>query len=289
MTSSAGASSPERRPGLDELRAIVGRDQTGFSVARACLQIARAEYPDLDVANCLGQLDRLAATCTRVDPGEGADIRDRLAAINRVLFEEEGFHGPGRDHGSDPRSSYLNAVLKRRTGLPVMLSVIYLEVAGRVGIDMVGVGMPAHFIVRVAGVSPALFVDPFHAGAILDEDGCGRLLSRVTGGRLELQPEYLMPTPRRRIIERILHNLKAVYLHGDDLRHARRIIDAILILQPENAEEIRDRGVLAYRSLLFAEALTDLERYLELAPRAQDATAMRSYVQTLHRLLPSSN
>ena len=276
-------------PRLTRFAALVHRRSDNIPLAEACLEIARVEYPDLDINHYLERIDTLAAAVARLDPGPRTPFRGRLEAVNRVLFQEEGFHGPGHDHSVDPRSSYLNDVLDRRTGLPVLLSVLYLEIGRRLGLDLVGVGMPAHFILRLRGVEPLPFVDPFHGGEILDEEGCRRLLHRVTDGGIDLQPEYLLPWSSKRILDRILHNLKAVHIDASDFRRARRVVDAILVIRPDNPDEIRDRGMLAYRSLLFSEALEDLERYLTLAPRAKDATSTRAYVQSLKRLVPSVN
>jgi regulator of sirC expression with transglutaminase-like and TPR domain len=170
-----------------------------------------------------------------------------------------------------------------------MLSVLYLEVGRSLGLPLEGVGMPAHFIVRLMGEDPAVFIDPFHGGKILDEAGCRDLLHQVTDGRIELQPEFLRPWPALRIVDRILHNLKAIYAQTHDYRRARRVVDQILVLRPDGAEEIRDRGMLAYQALLFGQAVEDLEIYLELAPRASDATAIRGQLQSLRRLLLSNN
>ena len=267
---------------------LVGR-RRDIPLAEATLEIARDEYRDLDVANYLARIDSLVEAASRLDPGPAAPVRSRLQALNRLLFQEEEFHGPGHDHTADPRSSYLNEVLDRRTGLPIALSVIYLEVGRRVGLDLVGVGMPAHFIVRLRGADPPLFIDPFHGGDLLGEAECQKLLKRVTKGRLEMQPEYLLPWSPARILGRILHNLKSTYVQMIDFRRARRVVDLILILRPSSADQIRDRGMLAYQCLLFAEALEDLEHYLALAPRGKDAAAIRAHVQSLRRLIPSSN
>ncbi len=258
------------------------------SLADISLEIARDEYPELDAEGCRGELLRLRRQAAAADPGPGEPSRARLEALNAVLFREAGFAGDP-DYGTDPRSSYLNEVLARRVGLPIILSVIYLEVGRSVGLPLEGVGMPAHFIVRLMGEDPAVFIDPFHGGEILDEGGCGELLTRITRGRLELQPEFLRPWPPLRIVDRMLHNLKSIYAQIKDYRRARRVVDQILVLHPDSADEIRDRGMLAYQAMLFTEAAADLETYLERAPRARDATAIRSQLQSLRRLLPSTN
>jgi len=275
-------------PRLARFADLVQRRPEDVPLAEASLEIARDEYPELDVAAYLKRIDHLEAAAASADPGPGGPARKRLMVLNRVLFNEAGFTDSD-DPQDDPKNSYLNEVLDRHTGLPVVLSVLYLEIGQRLGLDLVGVGMPGHFIVRLMGEDPALFIDPFHKGAFLTEEGCRKLLHEVSDGRLEIQPEYLLPWSSHRILDRILHNLKAVYIQHQDYRRARKVLDYILVLRPSKVSELRDRGLLAYQALLFEQAVADLERYLELTPNSKDAAPIRVQVQSLRRLLPSMN
>ena len=274
---------------LSRFAGLVRRPRGEVSLIEAALEIARDEYPDLDVSVCMAELDRLEKRAEEADPGPESLPRARLAALNQVLFRDEGFHGEGHEHMSDPRSAYLNDTLERRTGLPITMSVIYLEIGRRIGLELAGVGLPGHFLVRMREGESTLFIDPFNGGAFLDEDGCRTLLRTVTEGRLDMQPEYLLPWSTSRILGRILQNLKATYVKNEDFRRARRVIDLVLVLRPKSPSEIRDRGLLAYQSLLFAEAVDDLERYLRLYPKADDASDIRSQIESLRRLVPSMN
>ncbi|MCZ6599346.1 MAG: tetratricopeptide repeat protein, partial [Acidobacteria bacterium] len=145
------------------------------------------------------------------------------------------------------------------------------------------------FIVRLAGVLPPVFADPFDQGILLDEGGCAALLDEVSGGHLQMQPEYMHPWSNRRILWRLLNNLKVAYVEAQDLRRARQVVDHQITLQPAAPEPWRDRGLLAYRSLLFGQAVGDLETYLEMAPKAKDGPAIRLQLKSLRRLVGCIN
>jgi len=253
--------SPGVPPGMERFALLVRRKPSEIPLVAAALEIARQEYPHLDSQSCMDELEALEQAARRADPGPGTPVRQRLEALNGVLFQEAGFHGDPAQ-ARDPQCSYLNRVLSRRTGLPILLSVLYMEIGRRLGLALKGVGMPAHFIVRLMDADPPLFIDSFHRGKILQEEDCRVLLSQVTGGKLEMQPEYLRPWSTPRILERMLRNLKAVYVQAPDYPRARRIVDLLLVLRPGAVDEIRDRGMLAYHSLLFEKAVEDLELYL---------------------------
>ena len=267
---------------------LVRRPAPAVPLAEAALEIGRRETPALDVEACLDRLETIGRRATAADPGPSASVEARLGALNEVLFDQEGFSGD-REHGDDPRNSLLHEVLERRLGLPVTLAVIYLDAGRRTGLDLAGIGMPGHFLVGVRDSEPSIFIDVFHGGALLDVAGCARRLHEVTGGQVEMQPEFLRPWTAPRILDRVLYNLKSAYVRSRDFRRARHVMDYILILRPDAPEVIRDRGMLAYQALLFDQAVEDLERYLALSPRAADATAIRGQIQSLRRLLPSTS
>jgi regulator of sirC expression with transglutaminase-like and TPR domain len=252
------------------------------------LEIGRIEEPELDVSQALSTLDRLEGIVVAADPGAGATDRERLEILRSVLAEQEGFSGDPAVM-DDPAASCLHLVLQRRTGLPILLSVLYLELAWRISLPLRGVGLPGHFIVRLGEGEDEIFCDPFEGGKILDAAGCGVLLEKVSGGQLTMQPEYLRPWSNLRILWRLLNNLKAAYLKGEDLRRARQTVDRHLVLRPSVAEAWRDRGLLSFRCLLFEQAVSDLEVYLEMAPKAADAEAVRTQIKSLHRLVSSQN
>jgi len=265
----------------DRFAELLARDEAEIDLARACLLIAADAYPGLDVEGYLGEIERLAARLRgRMAPGEPAE--GRVLALNRFLFDELGFAG-NADHYYDPRNSYLNEVLDRRTGIPITLSVLYLEVGRRIGLALEGVSFPGHFLVRFAGEATNLLVDPFQHGEIRFEDQAQALLDRVYGGAVRLQPEYLRPAGRKDMVVRLLANLKNVYLNARDDARAVAAIERILLVRPDATDEVRDRGMLLARLGRTDEAVIDLERYLERSPGAPDAQRVRILIDQLGR------
>lgn len=248
-------------------------------LARAALLVAAEEYPQLATEPYLRRLDVLAER-----------VRDRLSnetaplvvlhEMNRVLFDEEELRG-NADAYYDPRNSFLNDVLERRLGIPITLAIVYLEVGWRLGLPLDGIGFPGHFLVRYRGEALTVVVDPFDRGRIRFEDQAQELLDKSYGGMVRLKPEFMEPATRREIIERLLRNLKAIYLNARDDRRALAVIERLLIVQPDAAQELRDRGIMLARVGRFDEAVEDLRRYLRCAPEAPDARKVREYILRL--------
>jgi regulator of sirC expression with transglutaminase-like and TPR domain len=248
-------------------------------LAEAALLVAAQEYEELDVRGYLVRLDEMGRALRMRLEDEPRPER-AVMALNHYLFQELGFRGNTEQY-YDARNSYLNDVLDRRTGIPITLSVVYIEVARRAGLDVEGVGLPGHFVVRVQTAARGLIVDPFHAGMLLSEKDCQQRLDRIFGGKLKLEPKMLRPCGQKDMIERVLRNLKAIYLRDDDSSRALRVVDLLVAIQPGSAEDLRDRGVL-YASLdCYGLAAHDLESYLALAPRAKDAEELAARVAEL--------
>ena len=259
--------------------ALIGSAGDDFDLAHAALLIAAEEYPQLTPEPYLRRLDLFAER-----------VHDRLAnesappvvlqEVSRVLFEEERFRGNVEAY-YDPRNSFLNDVLDRRVGIPLTLSLIYLEVGWRLGLPLDGVKFPGHFLVRYDGAALQLLIDPFQLGQIRFEDEAQELLDRAYGGTVELQPEFLRPATRRDILVRLLSNLKGVYLNARDDARALAAIERILLLQPSALEELRDRGLLFARTGRADEAIVDIQRYLEAVPDPPDADRLRLLLHDL--------
>ena len=242
-----------------------------IDLARAALFFARDAYPELDPDAYVRQLDtwadsiRGAVESRRSDPPFGI--------VTDLLFDRLGFRGSESDY-TDPRNSYLNQVIDRRTGLPIALSVVYLEIGWRVGLPVSGVGLPGHFIIRCDSGSRTWFIDPFHHGGVLDEDDCARLMRR-TAGELPFSRRLLLPVTRRQILARMLHNLRATYVQRDMLREAQPVIERLIELDPASGEPVRDLGLIQFRQGAFRRAVDLLEAYLGLAPDADDIASIR--------------
>jgi regulator of sirC expression with transglutaminase-like and TPR domain len=269
--------------------ALLALPDDAIDLGHASLLIAREEYPDLDVGRYLARLDEMAGEIRRrLNGREGAP--SQIAHLNRLLFEEMGFRG-NREEYYDPRNSFLNDVLDRRMGIPITLSMVYLEVGRRIGCRLEGIAFPGHFLVRFAGraAMPDVLIDPFNRGQILTEQECADLLLEIYGGQVPFRPELLKRARNREILQRMINNLKWIYQQQRDFHMALRIQQLLVCIAPDRPEEIRDRGMIHFRLALFAEASTDFERYLRLAPQAPDAPQIRKRLNELNRLAPRMN
>ena len=239
-------------------------------LAVAALMIARVEYPELDADGYLEQLDAIGReACARLataapPPDTPHDVDEeryaKVVALNGYLFEELRFAGNEADY-EDPRNSFLNAVLDRRTGIPITLSLLYMEVARRAGLPVEGINFPGHFLLRCRArqslpFAKDLIIDPFHGGALLSHD----LLARQS------DHHELPRATKPQILARMLTNLKRVYVRMESYPQARLISDLLIAIDPLAASELRDRGLLAYRLKDFSAALRDLQSYLALIP-----------------------
>jgi regulator of sirC expression with transglutaminase-like and TPR domain len=242
---------------------------TGDEIAPAALAIARVEYPSLDPGPYAAMLDRMGEEAAKRLRGS---VSDPIGAFNEYLYDEQRFVG-NRERYDDPRNSFINEVLDRRTGIPISLAVVYLEVARRAGLHVEGVNFPGHFLLRARdGVSSrtrseVLVIDPFHGGAQLSEYDCRQLLRQHVGDEAAFEPSLLAPATRHDIVVRILVNLKRLYVRMRSFPQARFISSLLLGIEPAAISELRDRGLLAYHLQDFAAALRDLEEYLRLSPK----------------------
>jgi regulator of sirC expression with transglutaminase-like and TPR domain len=244
-----------------------------INLERAALYLAQEEYPDLDVEAYLNGLDTMAAEVTERLPQELYPLR-MVQTINRYLYDDLGFCGNTREY-YDPRNSFLNQVIDRRTGIPITLSLVYLAIAKRLEFPMVGVGMPGHFLIRPVADEMEVFVDPFHRGEVMFPQDCQQRLSQLFGETVQIQPQFLETVTPPQFLARMLTNLKAIYLNQGDLLRTLAAIERILLLFPKAPMELRDRGILYYHLDRLSEARQDLIDYLKLFPQAEDAIAVQ--------------
>ena len=272
---------------LDPFRELVSRDDGSIDLARACLQIAADAYPGLDVDGYVGEIDRFAK---RLRARLGIDIpaEERVVALNEFLFDDLGFSGNTKNY-YDPRNSYLNEVLDRRTGIPITLSVLYMEIGRRIGLSLEGVSFPGHFMVRLRVRNGTLVLDPFSCGAPQSEDELRERLKRVipqgaTGGvpiaELPLE-QFLDPATNRQILARLLRNLKGIYREADKPERLLAVLNRMIVVAPDSASELRDRGLVYQRLECWRPALKDLADYLEREPDAADLDEVRAKMMDL--------
>jgi len=269
---------------------MAARPNETIEMDRAALLIAAEEYPDLSLEAYLERLDELAERI-RLGLYEDAGPRESLTHLNRVLFNDEGFCG-NTERYYDPKNSYLNEVLERRTGIPITLSVLYLEVARRLGLSMRGVGFPGHFLVKVDEQDDAddrIIVDPFHAGSFLDEADLQSLLDQYFQGQLRYDERLLRPTSRRQTLFRMLNNLRGIHLRHEDNERALAAVERMLLLVPDSSREVRDRGVLLSRLDRPLESMAELIRYRKLVPDAKDGDQVDRLVEQLRLRVGMAN
>ena len=268
--------------GLERFAEMLSREDGKIELASACLQIAEDAYPGLDVDGYVGEIERLTKRLrARLAPDTA--VEDRVIALNEFLFDDLGFSGNVDDY-YDPRNSYLNEVLDRRTGIPITLAVLYMEIGRRIDLPLEGVSFPGHFLVRLPLRGGTLVLDPFSGGVPQSEAELRERLKRViprdaAGGvpvaELPLD-QFLEPASNRQILARVLRNLKGVYREKDSPERLLEVLNRMIIVAPDSAAELRDRGFVYQRLECWRPALKDLADYLDREPDAADSEEVRA-------------
>lgn len=265
-------------------------EQPSFDLAEGALLLATDAYPDLDVRAYLDRIDAMAATI-RARIAADAFAEQRIMALNHHLFVEIGLTGAVDDY-YDPRNSYLNDVIDRKRGIPITLSVLYLEVGRRVGLPMEGVSFPGHFLVKIRVRRGQLVLDPFAGGVPVSEDELRARLQRVLGKSgppiATIEP-YLERASPRDILARMLRNLKSIHVKANRFEAALAVLDRLVTLAPEAADERRDRGLVYRRLDCFRPAAADLHAYLRMRPDAPDAGEVRAMLVDLEKMIARLN
>jgi regulator of sirC expression with transglutaminase-like and TPR domain len=270
--------SPAQQAFLQEVR----QPEAEIDVAKAALYIAQEEFTNLDIGKYLRQIDELAAAVARNFHEKSYPLKT-IENINNYLYGELGYRGNQEDY-YDPRNSFLNEVIDRRTGIPITLAVVYLEIARRLDFPMVGIGMPGHFLIRPDFEDVGIFVDVFHQGEILFEQDCLELLRKMYQQPLpSLPPEFLVPVTSKQLLARMLTNLKFIYLQQNDLAKALAAVERILLIFPEDLGELRDRGIIHTQLGNFFAATFDLETYLEQVPYGTDTAKIRQLLAQIRQ------
>jgi regulator of sirC expression with transglutaminase-like and TPR domain len=269
---------------MQALRAAI-LDQREGRLDLAALEIASIETPDLDPAPFLAVLDRIASAIAARLPAS-THGREFVRVANEYLFGDLGFRGNEIDY-NDPRNSCLNFVLDRRTGIPIALSVVYIEVARRLDRPVSGVGLPGHFIVQYDDGEFAAYIDPFHAGRLLTRDECRQLARDRTGS--DADAAALAPVGTRYIVVRMLNNLRSAYFRSKQFDKMVAVTDLLIEAFPRNPEYYKARGIARLRMRQFRSAREDLELYLKFAPEAADREQIAQQLGSIHRWLGRLN
>jgi len=287
-----------------------------IDLAEAALIVASEAYPGLKESAYIDELDRMADEVSVLISGESDPWRI-VGNINDYLFNKKGFRGNQTEY-NDPRNSYFNEVLDRKTGIPITLSLIYLEIARRLRLPIEGIGLPGHFIVRyhrpsdgqsfglgraalpsvqpgltrllesedldnVVGESTDILIDPFNKGDILTEEDCIRRLQEAYGRNVPVLASFMRPVSDRQFLTRMLSNLKAAYTQQEqpDFERTLQIEQFIIALNPNDWSEVRDRGAIHFRLGHFWAAIHDMRVYLRHVPNASDAAQVQSHIRNI--------
>jgi len=259
----------------------------GLEMDRAALELARIEYPNLEVDAFLRILDSYAGELSgRL--AAGADGRAYVQTANTYLFEELGFKGNSANY-YDPRNSCLNDVIVERTGIPITLAVVYLEVARRLGKPVFGIGLPGHFLAQYRDSDYSIYIDVFNGGRLLTAAQCFEVARQVTGAEVQDDERLLLPVNKRQIVMRMVNNLRGVYLFRRAYSKALETLDLMLTANPESAEDYKQRGIVHFQMKNARAARADLETYLRLAPDAEDRPAVEKHLRSVRAYLAGLN
>jgi regulator of sirC expression with transglutaminase-like and TPR domain len=258
---------------------IPDSELTTAQLVEAALAISWEEYPHIDLSSYRDALDGMATELQQRLQGVTYPLKI-ISEINRYLFDEQNFNANEHNY-YDPRNSFLTDVITRRLGIPISLSIVYMAIGDRIGFPLEGVSLPGHFIIRPQRSDIEVFIDPFAKGEILFKQDCASKLVQIYGAQTELKPEYLETVGVRRIIERMLMNLKLIYLNQKKFHKALSTVEKILMLWPNASTQVRDHGLLCYQLERYVEARSDLEAYLDLSPYADDTDLIQKLIDEM--------
>jgi regulator of sirC expression with transglutaminase-like and TPR domain len=261
---------------LDRALPLLAADPAApLDLAELALGLARDEYPNLDVEAYLAELDGMAHEARDLVRG---GLEARVVGLCRYLFHDQGFRGNQKNY-YDPRNSYLNEVLDRRTGLPILLSTVAMAVGKRAGLEVVGVGLPGHFVAKAVDGEGEVLFDPFHGGRLLTPDQCEGMVERVVGTPFLATPEALAAVPLGAMVLRMLNNLKGTYLREGDFARGARVIGRIRQLCPDDLMQRRDLGATLLQAGQAGPAIDHLAAYLGGPDEPDDAEAVRKLLE----------
>jgi len=248
-----------------------------YNLVEKCLKLAQIlEYPDLDISKYIGMINEIGISL-KLSINKSENPTYKISMLNEHLFQNYGFNGDAEDY-YNPKNNFLNAVLEKKSGIPISLSIIYSEVAKHIDLDIRIVGFPSHVLVKY---NEEIILDPFNQGKLLNIDDLHEILVKNYGGQVDFSPEFLDEIPQEKILIRIVRNLKKSYANSYGYEKAMRCANMILALEPESAEDVRDKGILEERFLNHGPALQLLNQYLELNPDAEDADFVLDLIKNI--------
>ncbi|MFQ5782502.1 MAG: SirB1 family protein [Nitrosopumilus sp.] len=248
-----------------------------FNLVEKCLKFSQIlEYSDLNVEKYIEKINQIGMSLKE----SISDVKNPtylISMINEHLFENLGFMGDDEDY-YNPKNNFLNEVIDKKSGLPITISILYVEVAKFVGLDLKIVGFPSHILVKY---NEEMILDPFYDGRLLDIDDLQEILDTNFDGELEFQPEFLDEINQEQILVRLARNLKNSYVQSFVYDKALRCVNMVLAIDPESPEDIRDKGILEERLLNSDTALKYLNKYLEINPNAEDVDFILELIRSI--------
>lgn len=248
-----------------------------YNLVEKCLKLAQIlEYPDLNMQEQIEKINEIARSL-KVMLSDVKNPTYIISMLNEHLFQTLGFKGDTDDY-YNPKNNFLNEVLDKKSGIPITLSIIYVEVARRIGLELTITGFPSHVVVKY---NEEMVLDPFGGGRLLDVEDLNDILYQNFEEEIEFLPEFLDELPPDKILVRILRNLKNSYAQSYAFEKAMRCTNMILAVEPDSPDEIRDKGILEEKMLNYESAMTYLNRYLEIAPEAPDVDFILELIRSV--------
>ena len=266
-----------------QFQEIIQCADAALALDRAALLIAAEDYPNLSIEDYLSQLDTLAEESRqRMTENELHHPLDCVTVLAAYLFYEGRFNGNAGNY-YDARNSFLNEVIDRGKGIPITLSVIFIEVAKRLGVKLFGVGMPGHFIVKYVDEEQEVFFDPFNGGKILTEHDCRQKIEEMYNDQVKFNSSFLQACTKKEILSRMLQNLKGVYFNASNMNKALGVIERLLLINPDSMVELRDRGLVCFTLKKYSQAHVDLAAYVKASPHAEDRDRIKEVLNDLRK------
>jgi regulator of sirC expression with transglutaminase-like and TPR domain len=247
------------------------------SLVEKSLKLAQTfGYPNLSITEYLDKLNSMGQTLRNTISDEKNPTL-LISRLNEYMFDILEFSGNGDDY-YNPDNNFLNVVIDKKMGIPITLSIIYIELAKHIGLDLRPVGFPSHFLVKH---KEEMIIDPFEGGKLLTIDNLHEILYRSYGNGVDFVPQFLDEIEPEKILIRISRNLKNSYTESFNYEMAMHCVNFILSIEPSVAEEVRDKGILEARLLHYGKAIECLNRYLELSPEADDVDDILDLIKSI--------
>ena len=270
----------------DALFELAQLENDQIDLATGALLIAKDAYADLDIELYLQRLNQMAEEL-QSQLGEEADTSDQINHLNRYLFDTQGFAGSSQENYYDARNSYLNEVLERKVGIPITLSVVYMEIGKRIGLPLVGVGFPGHFIVKHRDLETV--IDPFEKGQVLSDEDLSERLTQIFREPVRMHPRFLQAVTNKEILARMLRNLRQIHFRGGEHEKAVSTAERITWLAPQSAQDYRDLGYLYYQVNAYGKSLASFDTYLRLSDDPPDQEEISRNIRVLTQQIAKLN